>query len=159
MKFKYKFLTQTQLGRLFGVSSHKIGGWLVEVSLRTEDKRPSDRAHHDGFCTTAPSGSTGYHWVWNSQKTVRALQEAGHALVSDAPSELVEPSVLNGPFSMSPTRTKEILNTDGSVAVSVMNEQSARIVLKLLNTSHRHGVIERLTKPPELTAAAMASSF
>ena len=159
MKFKYNFLTQTQLGRLFGVSSHKIGHWLIEAGLRTEDKRPSDRAHHDGFCTTAPSGSTGYHWVWNSQKTVKALQDAGHTVVSDAPAELVEPSILNGPFSVSSSRTKEILNADGSVAVSVMNEQSADIVLKLLNTSHRHGVIERLTKPSELTAPAMASSF
>lgn len=152
-------MTQTQLGQLFGVSSHKIGRWLVAIGLRTEDKRPSDEAHHGSFCTTAPSGTSGYHWVWNSQKTVRALRDAGHALVSDAPPALVEPSALAGPFSISPTRTSEILNADGSVAVVAMNEPTARIVLSLLKTAHRHGVIERLVERSQPTASAMVSSF
>ena len=159
MKFKYEYMTQTQLGQLFGVSSHKIGRWLVAIGLRTEDKRPSDGAHHGGFCTTAPSGTSGYRWVWNSQKTVQALQEAGHTLVSDAPSELVEPSALNGPFSISPTRSREILNADGSVAAVAMNKPAARIVARLLNTAHRHDMMERLAQQSQPTAPAEVPSF
>ena len=156
MKFKFKYMTQTQLGKLYGVSSHKIGQWLVAAGLRSTDKRPSCEAHNDGFCTTGPSGTNGYHWVWHSEKTVRALQDNGHFVIADAPPELIEQTVLNGPFHAG--KGKEILNGDGSVAITAMNAESTRIVLKLLNMAHRHGVIERMAHAPA-EATASSSTF
>jgi hypothetical protein len=58
VKIKYKCLTQTQLGSLFGASSHEVGKWLVEVGLRDKKtKKPTDAAHRGGFCETAIKNS------------------------------------------------------------------------------------------------------
>jgi hypothetical protein len=35
------YLTQRQLGRKYGVSSHQVGKWLVEWGLRSKDGRPT----------------------------------------------------------------------------------------------------------------------
>lgn len=156
MKFKFQYMTQTQLGKLYGVSSHKIGQWLVAAGLRSQDKRPSVEAHDGGFCTTGPSGTNGYHWVWHSEKTVRALQNKGHFVIADAPPELVEQPILNGPFRSG--TGKEILNGDGSLAITTMNVESAHIVLRVLNMAHRHGVIERMTTATK-PASATSSTF
>ena len=31
MKFKYCLMTQTQLGQLFGATSHEVGKWLIQT--------------------------------------------------------------------------------------------------------------------------------
>lgn len=146
MTFRYKFLTQSQLGLLFGVSSHKIGEWLVNVNLRTADKRPTREAHEDKYCDQAPSGQCGYNWVWNSEKTVERLIVAGHPLVLELPEEIVEPPALNGPFQLSSKNTKCVLSADGTLAAMGTCEQNAKVLLKLLNHGYQFG-LERLTTP------------
>ena len=39
--FRFPYMTLTQLGQLFGVSSHQIGKWLRAMGLRTNENRPS----------------------------------------------------------------------------------------------------------------------
>ena len=64
------FLTQTQLGKLYGVSSHQIGKWLKNLGLRTEDGKPSKKAIRDGMVKQAPSTQPGtYFWNWHKAKT------------------------------------------------------------------------------------------
>jgi hypothetical protein len=145
MEFKYNFLTQTQLGKIFGVSSYKIGEWPVQVGLRTEANKPSAEAHRGGYCETAPSGTNGYHWVWHAEQTVKALQKAGHVISPDASEELIEPPVLEGPFTLG-RDSKTVLNADGTVALRATSGQTAQIVLKILDVAQRHGVIERLVQ-------------
>ncbi len=139
--YRYKLMTQTQLGKLFGVSSHVVGRWLVEVGLRTDRGRPSVRAHREGYCETAPSHGNGYHWAWDAAKTVTALETAGHRRVSPAPNDLVEPPRLTGPFV---ARTgvdgqTEVVGADGNVGVIVVGERNAKTVISLLNLAYRHG--------------------
>jgi hypothetical protein len=99
-KYRYEFMNLTQLGELFGGSSHQVGSWLVTIGLRTEDKRPSKKAFDDFYVTEGPSRGQGYNWVWNSVKTAAAFESAGHKRVFPAPLGLVTPAVLIGPFTL-----------------------------------------------------------
>lgn len=44
-----EFLSQTELGQIFGVSSHRMGKWLVDLGLRYKNKKPSRPAFENGF--------------------------------------------------------------------------------------------------------------
>ena len=73
-----EYLSLTELGRLYGVSRNKVGQWLVDLGLRTQEKKPS-RAAFDGFVDQRPSTQPDtYFWVWHGEKTTRLLNEAGH---------------------------------------------------------------------------------
>lgn len=73
-----EFMSLTELGNLCGVSSHKVGKWLVAVGLRTQDKKPSPRAFKEGYVDQRGSTQPGtYYWVWHADKTTAVLTEAG----------------------------------------------------------------------------------
>lgn len=146
MKFKTEHVTQTELGQIFGVSSHVIGDWFVEVGLKTETKHASGYAHNGGFITTVSNKSWGYKWMWHAQKTVTALIEAGHHPVSPPPGNLIEPSTIKGPFicRLNENGTHEIVGNDGFPAVWVVGDHNATVVTKLLNLADQSGVIERM---------------
>lgn len=145
MIFKYETLTQRQIGRLFGVSSHVIGKWLVEVGLRTADQRPTQAAHEGEFCEMAPSGTSGYHWVWCSEKAVNKLIDAGHALLVDLPPDLVSTSPLSGPFQLSTANGRDVVNCDGVVALRAASQVTAEVVLRLMNLAHQGGALDRFS--------------
>lgn len=154
MRFRYKLLTQSQLGVLFGVSSHVIGDWLTKLGLRDKTtKKPTREAHRGGFCDTAPSGPSGYHWAWDAEKTVAALKAVGHSLIDDLPEELVYPPELTGPFNVT---KRSILNGSGEVALRAATDQHAEVMAKLLNAAHRHGTLDRLLGNPPVVAEASA---
>lgn len=159
MRFNYKHMSQTQLGELFDVTSHTIGRWLKDLGLRDEDGKPSQEAHDRQFCKQAPSGPTGYHWVWDSQKTVAAFLEDQKLLVPNPPQNLVAPTILNGPFSVRKSSGSEFVieNGDGSVSVWANNQMTAEVVAKILNLAHEKGVIDRLCQPQRLLQMTLAS--
>jgi hypothetical protein len=139
-------MTLTQLGQIFGASSHEIGRWLVDIGLRNEQKRPSKLAFDGDFCRTGPSRGAGYNWVWHTQKTVEALKQAGHKMVSPPPLDLVHPARISGPFT---TEARdggkiEIVNGDGTASLWAIGESNAKIVARLLNLAHQHGVLDRV---------------
>jgi hypothetical protein len=75
----FTHLTQTQIGELFGASSHQVGRWLVEVGLRMADKQTSRKAIEEGFVMTistdfAPRGFPS----WHKERTVPVLESHGH---------------------------------------------------------------------------------
>jgi hypothetical protein len=73
------FLSLTELGKLYGVSRNKVGQWLVDLGLRTVDKKPSTRAFNEGYVDQRPSSQPAtYFWVWHEEKTCQLLDEAGH---------------------------------------------------------------------------------
>lgn len=142
MRLKYKNLTQTQIGQLFGVSSHVIGDWLTKIGLRDRTtKKPTLEAHRGGYCDTAPSGPSGYHWAWDGEKTVTALRDAGHKLADELPEELVHPPELIGPFTAS---DRLVVNAHGETALRAATRQHVEVVAKILNAAHRHGTLDRL---------------
>jgi hypothetical protein len=143
MNYKYKTMSQSQLGKLFGVSSHVIGKWLVDVGLRSVRKRPTWDAHQEGFCESAPSGQSGFHWIWNSERTVRRLVDAGHDLVIAPPEELVLTSPLVGPFRILESNECDILSGDGAIAVRAASPKTAEVVLRLLNLAYKGGPLDR----------------
>lgn len=136
----YEHLTLTQLGKVFGVSSQKAGKWLVDIGLRTQDKKPSYKAFQGDYCVTSPTGrGGGYFYVWHRQKTVAALEAAGHrqALEMTTPSgELV------GPFTMRQSGRNgfEIVDGDGSVGIWVWGHENAERLIRLLDVAYQHGV-------------------
>ncbi len=145
MKYKYRLLTQSQLGELFGVSSHKIGEWLVQCGLRNEKaKKPTPDAHKGGFCDTAPSGQVGYCWAWDAERTAQRLVDAGHSLVAEPPSHLIEPPEMVGPFKTQPTDNKNVVNAEGQFVLRAGVEPHAAVLVRLLNAAHRHGTLARL---------------
>jgi hypothetical protein len=74
-----EFLSLTELGQVYGVSRNKVGQWLVDLGLRTADKKPSAKAFNEGFVDQRDSTQPGtYFWVWNGQKTCQLLDEAGY---------------------------------------------------------------------------------
>lgn len=158
MKFTYTHMTQTQLGELFGVTSHKIGQWLKDIGLRDESGRPTEEAHEGRFCKQAPSGPTGYHWVWDSKKTVAAFLEVQHLLVPNPPSNLVAPTILNGPFCVRKSAGSEFVieNGDGSASVWANNKMTADVIARILNLAHDKGVIDRLCLPQRLMQMPLA---
>jgi len=139
--FKFKHMTLTQLGQLFGVTSHRVGKWLVDIGLRTNEGRPSAQAHRGQFVETAPSRNQGYIWAWHAERTVAALEEAGHHRVSPPPLDLVEPPALVDPFSLRPAEggAFDIVSADGGVGVRVWGSTNAALVRKLLDLAARYG--------------------
>jgi hypothetical protein len=73
-----EFLGLTEMGQLHGVSRNKGGQWLVDLGLRTKEKKPSRAAFDGGFVDQRPSTQPGtYYWVWHGEKTTRLLDGAG----------------------------------------------------------------------------------
>jgi len=158
MKFRFPYMTQTQLGKLFGTTSHKIGQWLKKIGLRDAEGKPTEKAHDGGFCTQAQSGQCGYHWTWHSEKTIAALRKAGYALVANPPQSLVNPAILNGPYSIRQSASAEfaIENADGSVSLWANNSMTAHVVIKILNALHKTGVIDRMCEQQRLLQSVLA---
>lgn len=144
MKFRYEFMTLTQIGSLFNVSSHQVGKWLVEIGLRTDTKKPSTEAFEGGYVKAAPSRGDGYNWAWQSEKTVKALEAAGHKLSVEPASELLMIHSLKGPFAQSshPSHGNEIVNADGTTSIWVVGLANAELVCAVLNAAHRSGLIK-----------------
>lgn len=153
MKFKKEHLTPTELGQIFGISPEELEGWLEKVGLHSsETKRPSCHAHDEYFCKTYSHGFRSFKWLWDAEKTVNRLVKAGHHLASPPPSSLVEPSQLKGPFTCRSITdgTHEIIGDDGFPVVCAVGHRNAKVVTKLLNLAHDHGVFDqKKPAPPE----------
>lgn len=126
-----KHLSLTQLGAVFGVTSHKVGFWLVQAGFRTADKSPSPRAFTDGFVKRCQNGS-GYFYVWHMGKTIAVLEAAGHRRID----------VLVGPFEFRQGKKLfEIADANGSVGVWAAGEEYARLLVHLLNVAGKHHML------------------
>jgi hypothetical protein len=74
-----RYLSLTELGKLYGVSSHQVGKWLKGLGLRTEGNDPSELAFEGGFVDRRPSTQPGtYYYVWHEQKTTEILDKMGY---------------------------------------------------------------------------------
>ena len=159
MKFRFAHMSLTQLGELFGVTSHKIGQWLKGLGFRDEEGLPTKTAHDGRYCKQAVAGEKGTLWVWHSEKIVAALKEAGHPLLLNPPQDLLSPAILNGPFTVRTTANAicVIENADGSDCIRVNNSMTADVVTRLLNAAHKSGHIDRMCQPQRLLQSPLAS--
>lgn len=130
------YVNQTELGTLFGVSSHVIGRWLVEIGLRTADKQPSPAAFRGGYLEKSGLENGGYFYKWHRAKTVAALEQAGHQQIAQ-----MSAGRLNGPFTarQSSVNGYQIVNGDGTVSTWNMGKENARDLSCLMNLAYKHG--------------------
>ena len=73
---EHEYESMRDLGKRYGISSHKIGKLLVALGLRTVAGRPSARAFELGLVKTASTGrgdENGYFYVWHVAKTTKLL--------------------------------------------------------------------------------------
>ena len=69
-----EYLSLTELGRIYGVSSHVVGKWLKGLGLRASDGSPSAQAFNEKYVSQRPSRQPGtYYHVWHAQKTTDLL--------------------------------------------------------------------------------------
>jgi hypothetical protein len=69
-----EYLSLTELGRVYGVSSHVVGRWRKGLGLRTTDGMPSAEAFAHGYASQRPIRQPGtYFWVWHTGKTTAIL--------------------------------------------------------------------------------------
>ena len=139
-KFRYQVMILTQLGDLFGVTSHQIGRWLTEVGLRNDNK-PTAKAFDGDFCVSVPSRNQGFQYAWRPEKVVPALVQHGHKMLPMPPLDLVEPPALSGPFGIRTDANglSEITNADGTVAALVPGRREADKLVGVMNTAHKLG--------------------
>jgi len=130
----------TQLGDLFGVTSHQIGRWLTEVGLR-DDNKPTAKAFDGDFCVSVPSRNQGFHYAWRVEKVIPLLVGHGHRLRFPLPESLAYPPKLNPPFCERtlPGGGFEISNGDGTVCVRVDGSNNTRWLVQALNTAAKFG--------------------
>lgn len=74
-----RYLSQRELGAIYGVSSHVIGRWLKGLGLRTDGGSPSVRAFNEGYVSQRPSTQPGtYFYVWHRDKTCEQFDGMGY---------------------------------------------------------------------------------
>jgi hypothetical protein len=68
------FLSLTDLGKLYGVSSHQVGRWLKGLGLRTESGQPTVQAFNENYVAQRSSRQPGtFFYVWHARKTTELL--------------------------------------------------------------------------------------
>lgn len=129
-------LNQSEIGKRFGATSHEIGRWLKEIGLRSQDGQPSREARAGGYVTLGPTYNGHASYRWDEEKTIRALEAAGHR-----PRPPVSTGRIVGPFTarQSSANGFEILSGDGTVAIWVIGRANAEAVSGLLNLAYQHG--------------------
>lgn len=74
-----RWLTQTEFGVMYGVSSHRIGKWLVEAGVRDRRGRPTQQAFLLGIVQKRPCKNPGtYFYVWAQAEVEVLFHELGY---------------------------------------------------------------------------------
>ena len=69
-----QYVTMRHLGTLLGISSHAVGRRLVEVGLRTSERRPSEKAKDGGFTKSILVEQGFVLDLWHLEKTLAVLR-------------------------------------------------------------------------------------
>jgi hypothetical protein len=74
-----EYLSLSEIGKIYGVSSHVVGRWLKSLGLRNEGGRPSGKAFNGGYVAQRPSRQPDtFYYVWHPDKTTAILDEMAH---------------------------------------------------------------------------------
>ena len=123
------YTTMREIGKRFNASSHDVGRWLTEIGLRTQYKEPSREAIQGGYCKRQAMDGPGTLVVWNTAKTVAALEQAGHQQIVRLPTMPMPPTDrLTGPFTLERSGINGYLirGGDGTTSMWVYGEQAAQ---------------------------------
>jgi len=68
------WMSQTELGMLYGESCQVIGKWLKEVGWRCDDGTPSQEAFLTGMVSKRESRNNGYFYVWSMHNAIEIFE-------------------------------------------------------------------------------------
>lgn len=132
----FDFLSQTQLGTMFGVSSLTIGHWLAKLGLRT-GRVPAPEAIQSGLAKAVGDGEMTFY-SWHKQRVVELLE----GIACKPPSPDWKPT-MRGPFTLRDIDSQDdgyqVVGRDDKVHVLVKGKDNAEVVLYLLNLGQQHG--------------------
>ena len=134
-----------ELGRLFGVNGRQIGLRLKTLGLRSQWGAPTRQAEDRQLIDYSYERHGTYTKLWHVVRTVKLLEDAGLELASPAPTDLLEPPVLVGPFCIAELKHDQwqIVGSNGETAIVVTGEGNARVVMRVMNVAHRAEVLAR----------------
>jgi len=71
------YVTLTELGQLYGVTSHRIGKWLRHAGVRDKRGNPIEEGLMMTKEALAPNGFTPF-FMWHRESTIRLLDSLGY---------------------------------------------------------------------------------
>lgn len=84
LKFKDVWANQTDIGKLFGLSSIKIGEMLTGFGLKDPNtKKATERATKEGFARETPLKDGTYFCMWHKQKVKSLLSNSAKPLTEE----------------------------------------------------------------------------
>jgi hypothetical protein len=73
------YLSQTDLGKMYGVTAFRIGKWLIEAGMRGKNGIPTAYALRMGITQQRPSTNPGtYYWVWSRDAVIEIFHDLGY---------------------------------------------------------------------------------
>lgn len=141
MQEQYEFVTQTQIGQHFGVTSHQIGRWLKKVGLR-EGEWPSETAKWNGFVKKIDANGKTF-FAWHRERTISELERHGYRR---AAQELDHPAEEKPLFGVTPLENGsfEVVCPTDKVTIRTTEKVAAEEIVKLLNLAAKHGKLTSL---------------
>ena len=76
-RFRDIWVSQTELGRNFGISAVAVGKKLAELGLRNEQKEPSELAQREEYCRFTPMRDGTPFYLWNKAKVAELFRQSG----------------------------------------------------------------------------------
>ena len=125
-----EYISLTELGQLYRVSSHAVGKWLKILNLRMQNGKPSPRAFYEGFVSQQPSRQPDtFFYVWNRKMTTELLDRMEYPRVKTESEEAVQ-----GEFTVrqqADSDGQEILNADGEIICWTLDASLSKKKLEL----------------------------
>lgn len=122
--FDFEFLSMKQLGKMFGVTSHKIGKWLIEIGLRDRNRQPTQRAVNGGYCREHTDEDGIRFVVWHREKVTKLLVDAGHQLANQPAQAIPQP------VKRKPPSDPYKLITDKNGGHQIVNQEGVDILTR-----------------------------
>ena len=77
---KREYLSQTEIGTIYGVTSHKVGKWLKLLDLRDEKGYLTNKAKSFPGLSSKRESTNAGTWinVWDKDQILSLLDQKGH---------------------------------------------------------------------------------
>ena len=144
MKLKKRYMNMTEVGKIFGVTSHVVGKWLKQMGLRRHNGTPSSDAYEHGLIDSDFNEYGTYNVLWDAARVIAILDEAGHKRANPPPADLVEAPFLRGPFEAEEggDGVWVIAGADEQKLISASGDTNAKVLTHILNLAHEGGYLK-----------------
>ncbi|TWT62874.1 hypothetical protein [Rubinisphaera italica] len=125
----FPFVTQKQLGEVFGVSNLEMGRLLQKIGFRDQHLKIRPEMFAQGICQNT-DGITG----WNRERTIAALEKAGFKRPID------RATLPTGPFKIeSEGGGKCLLDSSGNVCMRVYGDEFGEKIAEVMRLAFEKG--------------------